>query len=406
MRQTALGAAIPKALRPRTAEIAARVRDLCDAMLDPHHEEVAVAVVAALARKRPSPLLRGGRDLWAAAAVHTVVAANGGFVSDANTAVSADAFARAAGVSRRSLENKSRDVRRLLGITPFHHDWLLPATPDPFGPIAVVGGLYVDTATQLLEACRGASADVLHRILAVHRVPGTASNAADAVEVFCEVHCDDPTDADCTAVLLAVQPRWSRHARAFLEAVEGSGVVEDAQLDRTAGNLLGDVVRFEHPADWYSDGWISVALDDLDDAPDLVADPDTAEDEPVFSVHPVPPEARRWAVARLLQRGTASVAGILAATLDLTASSRPSTHRAMLDVYDRMAPDERRQALGVCLSSPAAPVRRRALEHVAREEGLERARALAAVDTDAQVRAWGRRLEEPGRRPDAQASLF
>ena len=83
-------------------------------------------VVGALARKRPSPLLRGTEKVWAAAAVHAVGRIN--FLDDPSQTphckprVIYDFF----GIAESTGQNKSREIREALGMGSFSPDWTLP----------------------------------------------------------------------------------------------------------------------------------------------------------------------------------------------------------------------------------------------------------------------------------------
>ena len=58
----------PKALRADVAEIAALIDAVCVEHLDDEYGTLSHRLLAKLARKRPSPLARGERRVWAAAA--------------------------------------------------------------------------------------------------------------------------------------------------------------------------------------------------------------------------------------------------------------------------------------------------------------------------------------------------
>ena len=61
---------IPRAMRPRVAEIVAIIDEVCAACLDGEYAELGRELVARLARKRPSPLVRGDVRIWAAGALY------------------------------------------------------------------------------------------------------------------------------------------------------------------------------------------------------------------------------------------------------------------------------------------------------------------------------------------------
>jgi hypothetical protein len=55
---------VPKTVRPVAEEIVAITDAVCLAVLDGEYADLARRAVAKLARKRPSPLLRGRRTGW------------------------------------------------------------------------------------------------------------------------------------------------------------------------------------------------------------------------------------------------------------------------------------------------------------------------------------------------------
>jgi hypothetical protein len=63
---------IPKAMAEKFAAITTLTDAFCDEKLNDEYREMIHQVVGALARKRPSPLLRGTEKVWAAGAVHAV----------------------------------------------------------------------------------------------------------------------------------------------------------------------------------------------------------------------------------------------------------------------------------------------------------------------------------------------
>jgi Domain of unknown function (DUF6398) len=63
---------IPKVLAEKFAAITALTDAFCARHLNEEYRRKIHRVVAALARRRPSPLLKGKENVWAAAAVHAV----------------------------------------------------------------------------------------------------------------------------------------------------------------------------------------------------------------------------------------------------------------------------------------------------------------------------------------------
>jgi hypothetical protein len=62
----------PTAMRGHLGEILAMTDQLCFEHLDAEYAELCRRLVAKLARKRPSPLVRGALRTWAAGAIYAV----------------------------------------------------------------------------------------------------------------------------------------------------------------------------------------------------------------------------------------------------------------------------------------------------------------------------------------------
>jgi hypothetical protein len=64
---------IPTAMRPVAGAITAITDSLCDAKLDDEYGALCRDLVGRLARKRPSPLVRGRPEIWAAGVIYASV---------------------------------------------------------------------------------------------------------------------------------------------------------------------------------------------------------------------------------------------------------------------------------------------------------------------------------------------
>jgi len=67
---------VPNTVKPRFAEIIGLVEEVCRAHLTEEYAAVTRELAAALARKRPSPLLRGHSRTWACGITYTVGSVN------------------------------------------------------------------------------------------------------------------------------------------------------------------------------------------------------------------------------------------------------------------------------------------------------------------------------------------
>jgi uncharacterized protein DUF6398 len=137
---------VPKALRPVADEIVAITDAVCLAVLDEEYADLARRAVAKLARKRPSPLLRGRRAGWAAGVVYALGQANFLFDPAVGPTATADQLSEAFGVAKTTMGSKARQVRDLLRISLFSPEFERAdvAARNPLKWIIEVNGLAVD----------------------------------------------------------------------------------------------------------------------------------------------------------------------------------------------------------------------------------------------------------------------
>jgi len=137
---------IPKAMAEKFAVITALTDAFCTKHLNEEYQQIIRQVVGALARKRPSPLLKGKESVWAAAAVHSVGRVN--FLDDASQTphCKPKVIYEFFGVAESTGQNKSKEVRDLLKMGPMSPEWTLPSrlADNPMVWILQVNGLMVD----------------------------------------------------------------------------------------------------------------------------------------------------------------------------------------------------------------------------------------------------------------------
>jgi hypothetical protein len=71
---------IPDSMQSKFASITSKTDAFCQRYLNDEYSQLVRTAVAALCRKRPSPLLRGSEEFWAAGFIHAIGTAN--FVFD------------------------------------------------------------------------------------------------------------------------------------------------------------------------------------------------------------------------------------------------------------------------------------------------------------------------------------
>jgi hypothetical protein len=140
---------IPLSMRERADEIIAVTDEVCLRGLDAEYARLARRLVARLARKRPSPLVRGETRIWAAAVLYVLAQIN--FLSDRSQSphMPAKELAAAVGVKQTTMANKAAMINRLLNIGIFEPELTRVAMLEqhPLAWIVELNGLLVDTRT-------------------------------------------------------------------------------------------------------------------------------------------------------------------------------------------------------------------------------------------------------------------
>jgi hypothetical protein len=144
---------VPKGWEEYFAGMCRLTRQCCEQHLNAEYAELAEYLIAALCRKRPSPLSRGKAETWACAVLYALGQIN--FLSDkASTpcmtmADLCDYF----GVSSSTGGNKAKLVRDALGIRHYDPHWTLPSRlgNSPLYWMIQVGGFVVDARQMPLE---------------------------------------------------------------------------------------------------------------------------------------------------------------------------------------------------------------------------------------------------------------
>jgi hypothetical protein len=133
-------------VQPRYQEIVALTDALCQEKLNAEYATLCKELAAALARKRPSPLMGGQAKSWACGIVYTIGFVN--FLFDKTQAphMRADELCAWFGVAASTGGNKAKQIRDMLQITQFDGNWMLPSLVDknPMAWMISVNGLIVD----------------------------------------------------------------------------------------------------------------------------------------------------------------------------------------------------------------------------------------------------------------------
>lgn len=144
---------VPAAMQEKFDTIALATDAFCDAHLNNEYKQLIRQALAALCRKRPSPLRKGQENSWAAGAVHALGMAN--FLFDASQTPhckAQDIFSHF-GLGASTGQNHSKKIRDALDMTPMDPNWTLPSRlgDNPLVWMLQVNGLMVDARRMPLE---------------------------------------------------------------------------------------------------------------------------------------------------------------------------------------------------------------------------------------------------------------
>ena len=149
---------IPESMRGKYDEIAPMIIAFCNEKLNDDYKGICLRLLEKLCRKRPSPLLRGRQNTWAAGIVYAIGANNFVFDKTQEMHLSADEIASAFGVSASTAGNKAGEIRKMFRIDYFNPEWQLPEliADNPAIWMVTIDGFIVDIRSMPLEIQRQA----------------------------------------------------------------------------------------------------------------------------------------------------------------------------------------------------------------------------------------------------------
>jgi hypothetical protein len=145
---------VPESMQALYDEITAISTRFCREHLNEEYAELARKMAAMLARKRPSPLLQGRANGWAAGILYTLGQVNFLFDKSQSPHMRADELCKRIGVSQQTASGRAQKIREMLDIFQMHPDWTLPSRVDnnPLTWILSVNGMLVDIRAMPREA--------------------------------------------------------------------------------------------------------------------------------------------------------------------------------------------------------------------------------------------------------------
>jgi hypothetical protein len=136
----------PVASRPAYEAVIALTDAVCRDRLNAEWATLCRELAASLARKRPSPLLRGEAKVWAAGILHALGLVNFLFDRSQALSMSVPELCAAFGVKSSTAGGKSKFIRDLFKMYQFDPDWTLPSKigQNPMVWMISVNGFLMD----------------------------------------------------------------------------------------------------------------------------------------------------------------------------------------------------------------------------------------------------------------------
>ena len=116
-------------------------------------KDIFLKLLDKLSRKRPTPLLGGTVNTWAAGIAYAIGQINYIFDKTQNYYISATELAAYFGISASTAGNKAAEIRKICKLNHFDNKWLLPihAQDNPMTWMITINGLIVDIRDMPLE---------------------------------------------------------------------------------------------------------------------------------------------------------------------------------------------------------------------------------------------------------------
>jgi hypothetical protein len=121
---------VPKTMQERFESLCKATDAFSDAHLNGEYKQLIRYLLAALCRKRPTPLAGGKVTTWAAAAVHAIGTANFLFDRTQTPHCKSPEIFAFFGVSASNGQARSKQLRDLMGVDCFSPEWTLPSRMD------------------------------------------------------------------------------------------------------------------------------------------------------------------------------------------------------------------------------------------------------------------------------------
>jgi hypothetical protein len=137
---------VPSSVEPFYSAIVNLTDAVCKEHLNNEYADLARRLAATLARKRPSPIVRGKPEIWACAIIYALGTVNFLFDKSQTPHMRADELCAVFGVNQSSGASKAKFIRDTLKMYQLDPNWCLQSRIDdnPMVWILQVNGIMVD----------------------------------------------------------------------------------------------------------------------------------------------------------------------------------------------------------------------------------------------------------------------
>lgn len=126
---------VPAAEQENYRHLTALTDTFCKERLSEGYAELARFAIAALCRKRPSPLSTGRPNSWACGVIYAIGQVNFLFDKDSDPSMSAAELCAHFNIAPSTGGNKAKQVSNAVGIQQFGFQWALPETIESVGSV-------------------------------------------------------------------------------------------------------------------------------------------------------------------------------------------------------------------------------------------------------------------------------
>lgn len=251
-----------------------------------------------------------------------------------------------------------------------------------------------DGMAEVAELWSAATADDLHRILALYPPIRHSADAHEPFALLQKHHQTEPSISAVTAMLLVTDRRWRGGVGKLVHRIAESDILDEEQLDLLARTFLAadDAVYWQVPDEWFGE---EVIVIDLGDDVTGVDQDESAPDGPALVRREVAPPLRRWAAAHVVARDSSAWSSVLARARVLDSRAGAAVAAGLLDSVENLLPKVQDLLIREATRWPNQAVRQLGLALVAERQGSDAAYVLARDDPNARIGAWAESLMNP-----------